>query len=96
MTKHWKGVKWDSEGDITQWFARLDHQVLLSILHEKLHDNRFLRLIAPLLKAGYVEEWKGTPTLSGVAQGGVVSPTLRGIYLSRQSIGESGSTTGWL
>src|SRR5437867_2495615 len=83
ITKHWRGVKWYIEGDITQCFERLDHQVLLSILREKLHDNRFLRLIANLLKAGYLEEWRFNATLSGVPQGGVVSPILSSIYLDR-------------
>jgi len=31
--------------------------VLLSILREKIHDNRFLILIENLLKAGYLEQW---------------------------------------
>ncbi len=31
--------------------------VLLSILREKIHDNRFLSLVENLLKAGYLEEW---------------------------------------
>src|SRR5712692_2087333 len=74
ITQHWHGVKWYIEGDITQCFERLDQSVLLSILSEKLHDNRFLRLIANLLKAGYLEEWQYHGTLSGVPQGGVVTP----------------------
>jgi len=42
--KHtWNGTRWFIEGDIAQCFDRLDHQILLSILGEKLHDNRFLR-----------------------------------------------------
>jgi len=35
---------------------------LLSILREKFHDNRFIRLIERLLKAGYLEEWKYNQT----------------------------------
>ena len=30
----------------------LDHQVMMRILAEKIRDNRFLRLIANMLKAG--------------------------------------------
>ncbi|HSH82425.1 MAG TPA: reverse transcriptase domain-containing protein [Herpetosiphonaceae bacterium] len=79
----WKGTKWFIEGDITQCFDRLDHQVLLATLGEKLHDNRFLRLVANLLKAGYLENWRYHTTLSGSPQGGVVSPILANIYLDR-------------
>src|SRR5581483_5429786 len=71
------------EGDIAQYFDSLDHEVLLGILAEKIHDGRFLRLIGELLKAGYLEEWRFNRTLSGAPQGGVVSPILANIYLDR-------------
>lgn len=83
IQEHWLGTVWFIEGDISQCFDRLDHGVLMSILSEKLHDNRFLRLIENLLKAGYVEDWKFNATLSGTPQGGVVSPILSNIYLDR-------------
>jgi group II intron reverse transcriptase/maturase len=67
----WTGTKWFIEGDIEGCFDHIDHQVMLSILREKLHDNRFLRLLDSLLKAGYLEEWKYHATLSGTPQGGV-------------------------
>jgi len=79
----WTGTKWFVEGDIKGCFDNIDHEVLLSILREKLHDNRFIRLIANLLGAGYFENWRYGETLSGTPQGGVVSPILSNIYLDR-------------
>lgn len=79
----WKGTHWFIEGDITACFDRLDHEVLLKILAEKIHDNRFLCLIKRLLQAGYLEEWRYHPTLSGAPQGGLVSPILSNIYLDQ-------------
>jgi group II intron reverse transcriptase/maturase len=79
----WGGTVWFIEGDIRGCFDNLDHPVLLSILREQIHDNRFLRLIENLLKAGYLEEWKYHGTLSGSPQGGIVSPILSNIYLDR-------------
>jgi group II intron reverse transcriptase/maturase len=79
----WKGVHWVIEGDISDCFGRLDHQVLLSILAECIHDNRFLRLIRHMLQAGYLEEWRWHETLSGAPQGGVCSPVLSNIYLDK-------------
>jgi group II intron reverse transcriptase/maturase len=79
----WVGTKWFIEGDIAACFDTLDHSVLLSILNEQIHDNRFLRLIAQLLKAGYLEQWRYHATLSGSPQGAVVSPILANIYLDR-------------
>jgi len=79
----WTGCHWFVEGDIKACFDRLDHSVMLSILAEKIHDPRFLRLIKQLLQAGYLEEWRSLPTLSGVPQGGIVSPILSNIYLDK-------------
>ena len=83
VTTYWTGTRWFVEGDIKGCFDNIDHDVLLSVLGEKLHDNRFLRLLKYLLKAGYVEDWKYGHTLSGTPQGGIVSPILANIYLDR-------------
>ena len=64
-------------------FDRLDHEVLLSTLQEKIQDGPFIRLISELLEAGYLEEWKFHATLSGTPQGGVLSPLLANIYLDK-------------
>jgi group II intron reverse transcriptase/maturase len=79
----WVGAKWFVEGDIAQCFDSLDHSVLLSILSEKIHDGRFLRLIGRLLQAGYLEDWRYNATLSGSPQGAILSPILSNIYLDR-------------
>jgi group II intron reverse transcriptase/maturase len=79
----WKGTKWFIEGDIAQYFDTINHDKLLDILRQKIHDERLLRLIAGLLKAGYLEEWNDHATLSGTPQGGVLSPLLSNIYLDQ-------------
>jgi group II intron reverse transcriptase/maturase len=79
----WTGTVWFIEGDISDCFGSLSHEILLRILAEKIDDQRFLRLIAHMLKAGYLEDWEYHDTLSGAPQGGVVSPTLSNIYLNK-------------
>ncbi len=79
----WGGTTWFIEGDIKGCFDNIDHAILLSILREKIHDNRFIRLIENLLKAGYLEEWRYHKTLSGTPQGGIISPLLSNIFLDR-------------
>src|SRR5215469_14365442 len=83
VARTWTGTHWFIEGDISDCFGSLDHEVMLSILAEKIHDSRFLRLIGAMLKAGYLEDWRWNATLSGAPQGGVASPILSNIYLDR-------------
>ena len=79
----WTGTTWFIEGDLSDCFGSLDHTVMLDTLAEKIHDNRFLRLLRNMLRAGYLEDWVWNVTLSGAPQGGVVSPTLSNVYLHR-------------
>jgi group II intron reverse transcriptase/maturase len=79
----WNGVNWFIEGDIKGCYDNIDHDILLSTLREKIHDNRFIRLLENLLKAGYLEQWDYKPTLSGTPQGGIISPILSNIYLDK-------------
>lgn len=79
----WTGTAWFIEGDIAQCFDRIDHSILLRILGERIHDNRFLRLVRNMLEAGYMEDWVWNATYSGCPQGGVVSPILSNIYLHK-------------
>ena len=78
---YWTGTAWFVEGDISGCFDNIDHENLLKIMSEKITDQRFLRLIGNMLKAGYLEDWTFHETLSGTPQGGVVSPILCNIYL---------------
>jgi group II intron reverse transcriptase/maturase len=79
----WSGTKWFIEGDSSGCFDHIDQTILMTILREHIHDNRVLRLIEGLLKAGYCEAWTYHPTLSGTPQGGVGSPVRSNIYLDR-------------
>ncbi|HEX6518537.1 MAG TPA: reverse transcriptase domain-containing protein [Streptosporangiaceae bacterium] len=79
----WTGTVWFIEGDVSDCFGSFSHEILLGILAEKIRDNRFLRLIRNMLKAGYLEDRQYHDTLSGVPQGGVVSPVLSNIYLHK-------------
>jgi group II intron reverse transcriptase/maturase len=79
----WTGTTWFIESDIADCFGSLDHEVMLAILAERIHDGRFLALVGGMLRAGYLEDWKWHATYSGSPQGSVVSPVLSNIYLNR-------------
>jgi group II intron reverse transcriptase/maturase len=78
----WKGTKWFIEGDIKGCFDNIDHNTLMNVLARDIKDNRFLKLIRTMLRAGYMEDWKYHSTYSGTPQGGVVSPILSNIMLN--------------
>jgi group II intron reverse transcriptase/maturase len=82
----WTGATWFVEGDIADCFGSFDHEMMLSTLAEKVHDNRFLLLVRNMLQAGYLEDWVWNATLSGAPQGGVLSPTLSNVYLHRLDV----------
>ena len=83
IQKSFAGAKWFIEGDIKGFFDNIDHNVLISILRERISDERFLRLICKFFNAGYVEDWKYNKTYSGTPQGGIISPILANIYLDK-------------
>jgi retron-type reverse transcriptase len=80
ITRSWRGVKWFIEGDIKGCFDNIDHQVLLAMLAEDIHDKRFIRLVSNMLQAGYLEAWRYHETLSGTPQGSIASPILANVY----------------
>jgi group II intron reverse transcriptase/maturase len=79
----WTATTWFVEADLSDCFGSLDHNIMITILAEKIHDGRFLQLIRNMLTAGYLEDWTWNATLSGAPQGGVVSPLLSNIYLHK-------------
>ncbi len=81
--ENWPGTTWFIEGDISQCFDKLSHELLLETLSEHIHDGRFIKLMRELFDAGYMEDWTFNQTLSGVPQGGIVSPMLSNILLDK-------------
>lgn len=77
----WNGAIWLVEFDIRGCFDEIDHQIMISILGNKIDDWKFLKVIKKMLRAGYMEDWKYHRTYSGTPQGGVCSPILANIYL---------------
>ena len=89
----WTGTTWFIEGDIPDCFGSLDHSVLESILSEKIHDDRFLRLVRNMLSAGYLEDWRWNATLSGAPQGSLCAAEHKDPYEQyrvMRSVGLSG------
>lgn len=81
----WKGTVWFIEGDISACFDEIDHRILETILRERIDDERLIRLINKILKAGYFDMQHNTfqRTKTGNAQGSCCSPILCNIFLDK-------------
>ena len=67
--------------DLSKFFDRVQHDVLMAILSRTVHDQRLLRLIGRYLRAGVMVEGVLQPTPEGSPQGGPLSPLLSNILL---------------
>lgn len=74
---------WFIEGDISNCFPSIDHDILILILEERIKDRRFIELIRKTLKAGYFEFKELSISVVGTPQGSIISPILANIFLDK-------------
>jgi RNA-directed DNA polymerase len=80
--------RWVKEGhrvavdlDLTKFFDRVQHDVLMARVSRKVKDRRVLALIGRYLRAGAMVEGVLQPVQMGTPQGGPLSPLLANILL---------------
>lgn len=78
-----EGYEWVVDFDIEKYFDTVNHDKLISILRERVKDDKTLHLIRTFLKAGVMENGLVNPNKEGVPQGGPLSPILSNIYLDK-------------
>ncbi len=74
--------EWVTLCDIDKYFDNIDHDLLFSMLAEKVNDEKLLSLIHLWIKMGKVDSrmiWKDT--VEGIPQGSIISPLLSNFYL---------------
>lgn len=67
--------------DLSKFFDRVQHDVLMCRIARKVHDKRVLRLIGRYLRAGVEVNGQIQPSHEGTPQGGPLSPLLANILL---------------
>ncbi|MGH8990712.1 MAG: group II intron reverse transcriptase/maturase [Acidimicrobiia bacterium] len=77
------GRRWVVETDIANCFTAIPHDGLMSALSERICDRKVLALLRAFLGAGVLEDGVVRRPVSGTPQGGVVSPLLCNVYLTR-------------
>lgn len=76
-----QGKAWVLHGDIEAFFERIDHNVLLQFLQEKLTEKPVLDLILAFLKSPLVDGMRLEAPQAGAPQGLPLSPLLANLYL---------------
>jgi len=67
--------------DLSKFFDRVNHDLLMTKLRYKVQDKRLLAFIGKYLRAGIMVNGKLSPSVEGVPQGGPLSPLLSNIML---------------
>jgi RNA-directed DNA polymerase len=67
--------------DLSKFFDKVNHDVLMHRVARKVKDKRVLKLIGKYLRAGVVVNGRRQKTRKGVPQGGPLSPLLANILL---------------
>ena len=75
------GKDWVVDMDITKFFDRVNHDILMNRIGQTIRDKRVLRLIGKYLRAGVMVEGVVQSSEEGTPQGGPLSPLLANIYL---------------
>jgi group II intron reverse transcriptase/maturase len=76
-----EGKDWVVDMDITKFFDRVNHDILMNRVGQTIRDKRVLRLIGNYLRAGVMIEGVVVASEEGTPQGGPLSPLLANIYL---------------
>lgn len=77
------GKDWVVDMDITKFFDRVNHDILMNRIGQTIRDKRVLRLIGKYLRAGVMVQGVVQSSEEGTPQGGPLSPLLSNIVLTQ-------------
>jgi RNA-directed DNA polymerase len=75
------GYRWVVDLDLEKFFDRVNHDLLMGRLAQRVTDTRVLKLARAFLDAGVMENGLFSATEEGTPQGGPLSPLLSNIVL---------------
>jgi RNA-directed DNA polymerase len=75
------GRRWVVDVDLEKFFDRVNHDVLMGKLHNRIEDPRMLRIIRRYLEAGVMADGVVVERHEGTPQGGPLSPLLANVLL---------------
>ena len=74
-------VNWIADIDLAKFFDTMPHAEILSVLGVRIKDEKFLRLISRMLKAGTQTPGGVMYDELGSPQGSIVSPVIANVFL---------------
>jgi group II intron reverse transcriptase/maturase len=77
------GKRWVVDVDLEKFFDRVNHDVLMGKLHNRIADQRMLRVIRRFLEAGIMADGVVMERYEGTPQGGPLSPLLANVLLDQ-------------
>ena len=77
-----QGRRWVVDIDLEKFFDRVNHDLLMGKLAQKIGDARVLTLIRRYLEAGMMADGMVSPRTEGAPQGGPLSPLLSNVLLT--------------
>jgi group II intron reverse transcriptase/maturase len=83
VAQQFGGITWVIKGDLTNFFDRINHGILLNKLRVYINDENFIKLITKYLEMSYFIGKKRVVNINkvGVSQASVLTPILSNIYL---------------
>ncbi len=75
------GYRWVVDLDLEKFFDRVNHDLLMGRLAQRVADARVLKVVRAFLNAGVLENGLVSATEEGTPQGGPLSPLLSNIVL---------------
>jgi len=76
-----QGYRHAIDVDLSKFFDRVQHDVLMSRVARRVRDKRLLKLIGRYLRAGVMVDGLLQPSVEGAPQGGPLSPLLSNVLL---------------
>ena len=76
-----RGYDWVVDLDLSKFFDRINHDILMGKLAQRVHDRRLLKLIRSWLTCGMLVDGVKQRRHEGTPQGGPLSPLLANILL---------------